>query len=164
MAPAGYGKGWTVRYTTELTDEVDFYAAWRGVLGAARPTAYGESPPRGYRDVDTSRRPVLPTEAAPRDVARLLTAARAVSILPMLKRAGKQSRPAGSGSAVTKRRTRAGPCARRDGGRRWTACLFGDNQFFGVNHMSEEKARAQQMRFQTIDAIMSCLTRPTTRV
>ena len=26
--------------------------------------------------------------------------------------------------------------------------LFGDNQFFGVNHMSEEKARAQQMRFQ----------------
>ena len=26
--------------------------------------------------------------------------------------------------------------------------LFGDNQFFGVNHMSEEKARAQAMRFQ----------------
>ncbi len=25
LAPAGYGKGWTVRYTTELTDEVDFY-------------------------------------------------------------------------------------------------------------------------------------------
>ena len=24
--------------------------------------------------------------------------------------------------------------------------LFGDNQFFGVNHMSEEKARAQSMR------------------
>lgn len=24
-APEGYGKGWTVRYTTELTDEVDFY-------------------------------------------------------------------------------------------------------------------------------------------
>ncbi|WP_449281013.1 hypothetical protein [Leucobacter sp.] len=32
--------------------------------------------------------------------------------------------------------------------------LFGDNQFFGVNHMSEEKARAQQMRFQDLDAIM----------
>ena len=28
--------------------------------------------------------------------------------------------------------------------------LFGDNQFFGVNHMSEEKARAQAMRFQDI--------------
>lgn len=26
--------------------------------------------------------------------------------------------------------------------------LFGDNQFFGVNHMSEDKARAQAMRFQ----------------
>lgn len=35
--------------------------------------------------------------------------------------------------------------------------LFGDNQFFGVNHMSEEKARAQAMRFQNIDAIMSVL-------
>lgn len=35
--------------------------------------------------------------------------------------------------------------------------LFGDNQFFGVNHMSEEKARAQAMRFQSTDAIMSVL-------
>jgi hypothetical protein len=35
--------------------------------------------------------------------------------------------------------------------------LFGDNQFFGVNHMSEEKARAQAMRFQDGDAIMEVL-------
>lgn len=35
--------------------------------------------------------------------------------------------------------------------------LFGDNQFFGVNHMSEEKARAQQMRFQNLDAVMDVL-------
>ena len=35
--------------------------------------------------------------------------------------------------------------------------LFGDNQFFGVNHMSEEKARAQAMRFQNIDAVISVL-------
>jgi hypothetical protein len=35
--------------------------------------------------------------------------------------------------------------------------LFGDNQFFGVNHMSEEKARAQAMRFQDIKAIISVL-------
>lgn len=35
--------------------------------------------------------------------------------------------------------------------------LFGDNQFFGVNHMSEEKARTQQMRFQDLDAVMSVL-------
>ena len=35
--------------------------------------------------------------------------------------------------------------------------LFGDNQFFGVNHMSEEKARAQAMRFQRDDAIIEVL-------
>lgn len=35
--------------------------------------------------------------------------------------------------------------------------LFGDNQFFGVNHMSEEKARAQQMQFQDSSAIMRVL-------
>ena len=35
--------------------------------------------------------------------------------------------------------------------------LFGDNQFFGVNHMSEEKARAQAMRFREIDAVIETL-------
>ncbi len=35
--------------------------------------------------------------------------------------------------------------------------LFGDNQFFGVNHMSEDKARAQTMRFQRTEAIMDVL-------
>lgn len=35
--------------------------------------------------------------------------------------------------------------------------LFGDNQFFGVNHMSEEKARAQQMRFQDLQAVVDVL-------
>jgi hypothetical protein len=35
--------------------------------------------------------------------------------------------------------------------------LFGDNQFFGVNHMSEEKARAQAMRFQDVGAVMAVL-------
>jgi hypothetical protein len=35
--------------------------------------------------------------------------------------------------------------------------LFGDNQFFGVNHMSEEKARAQSMRFQDLQAIIDVL-------
>jgi hypothetical protein len=35
--------------------------------------------------------------------------------------------------------------------------LFGDNQFFGVNHMSEEKARAQQLRFQDIGAVIDVL-------
>ena len=35
--------------------------------------------------------------------------------------------------------------------------LFGDNQFFGINHMSEEKARAQAMRFQRDEAIIEIL-------
>ena len=35
--------------------------------------------------------------------------------------------------------------------------LFGDNQFFGVNHMSEDKARAQAMHFQTTQAIIDVL-------
>jgi hypothetical protein len=35
--------------------------------------------------------------------------------------------------------------------------LFGDNQFFGINHMSEEKARAQAMRFQDTEAIVAVL-------
>jgi len=35
--------------------------------------------------------------------------------------------------------------------------VFGDNQFFGVNHMSEEKARAQSLQFQNIDAIIEVL-------
>ncbi|WP_200892010.1 hypothetical protein [Microbacterium hydrocarbonoxydans] len=32
--------------------------------------------------------------------------------------------------------------------------LLGDNQFFGINHMSEEKARAQAIRFQDTKAIL----------
>lgn len=35
--------------------------------------------------------------------------------------------------------------------------LFGDNQFFGVNHMSEDKARAQAIKFQDTQAIIDIL-------
>jgi len=35
--------------------------------------------------------------------------------------------------------------------------LFGDNQFFAVNHMSEEKARTQAIRFQNVQAIIDVL-------
>ena len=35
--------------------------------------------------------------------------------------------------------------------------LFGDNQFFGVNHASEDKARAPAMRFQDIEAVIGVL-------
>ncbi len=35
--------------------------------------------------------------------------------------------------------------------------IFGDNQFFGVNHMSEEKARQQLMRFKDMNTIIKVL-------
>jgi len=35
--------------------------------------------------------------------------------------------------------------------------LFGDNQFFGVNHISDEKSRAQLIKFKTDQAIISVL-------
>src|SRR5690348_18394110 len=35
--------------------------------------------------------------------------------------------------------------------------LFGDNQFLGINHFSEEKARQQAMKFQDVDAILDVL-------
>jgi hypothetical protein len=35
--------------------------------------------------------------------------------------------------------------------------VIGDNQFFGVNHMSEEKARAQAVRFQDMTAVIDVL-------
>src|SRR5260370_21761974 len=37
--------------------------------------------------------------------------------------------------------------------------IFGDNQFFGVNHMSEEKARQQALRFKDTAAIIEVLDR-----
>lgn len=35
--------------------------------------------------------------------------------------------------------------------------LFGDNQFFGINHMSEDKALAQAMKFQSLGAIIEII-------
>lgn len=32
--------------------------------------------------------------------------------------------------------------------------IFGDNQFFGINHMSEEKGQAQAERFKSVDSII----------
>lgn len=43
------------------------------------------------------------------------------------------------------------------GGHQMDRLLFGDNQFFGINHMSEEKARAQAMKFQDLSAIIETL-------
>ncbi|HJP69648.1 MAG TPA: Gfo/Idh/MocA family oxidoreductase [Sphingomicrobium sp.] len=56
-APEGYAKGWTVRYTTELTDEVDFYV--RGEEYSAQVDVWlkriGDSAVRGTADfIDAS--------------------------------------------------------------------------------------------------------------
>lgn len=37
--------------------------------------------------------------------------------------------------------------------------IFGDNQFFGINHMSEEKAQAQAERFKDLSAIVEVVDR-----
>ena len=35
--------------------------------------------------------------------------------------------------------------------------IFGDNQFFGINHMSEEKAQAQYEKFRNVSAIIDVI-------
>jgi hypothetical protein len=35
--------------------------------------------------------------------------------------------------------------------------IFGDNQFFGVNHMSEEKSQQQLMKFNSVDSMVDTL-------
>ena len=37
--------------------------------------------------------------------------------------------------------------------------IFGDNQFFGINHMSEEKAQARAERFKNVSAIIQVVDR-----
>src|ERR1700722_7271657 len=58
-------------------------------------------------------------------------------------------RPAGSAWRAAVRRRRKEPVMER--------VLFGDNQFFGINHMSEEKALAQAMKFQNTSAIIDVI-------
>ena len=35
--------------------------------------------------------------------------------------------------------------------------IFGDNQFFGINHMSEEKAQALSEKFKDLNAIIEVI-------
>ena len=42
--------------------------------------------------------------------------------------------------------------------------IFGDNQFFGVNHSSDEKSRAQAIRFKDNQAIIDVLNIAVTRL
>jgi hypothetical protein len=49
------------------------------------------------------------------------------------------------------------PVRRQSTGADVQRVLFGDNQFFGINHFSEEKARQQAIKFQDIEAILDVL-------
>jgi hypothetical protein len=49
------------------------------------------------------------------------------------------------------------PAERGEKGVPMDRLLFGDNQFFGINHMSEEKARSQALRFQELGAVLEVL-------
>ena len=35
--------------------------------------------------------------------------------------------------------------------------IFGDNQFFGVNHMSEEKSEKQLLKFSSVEKMVNTL-------
>ncbi|WP_231601798.1 hypothetical protein [Salinibacterium sp. NG253] len=60
-------------------------------------------------------------------------------------------------STTAPRTTDSGGPLTTPGSSKLDPVLFGDNQFFGINHRSEEKAREQAMRFQDLDAIMAVI-------
>ena len=143
--PDGYEQGWNVRYTTELTEPVWFYL--RGEEYSAQVDHFVDRVKAGeldglngfaergrdrphHRD-DARRRAQGRVDARRRRGHRAATASRRRRSLPWIQ--------ASAGACREQAETRGRPMDR---------LLFGDNQFFGVNHMSEEKARAQAMRFQ----------------
>ena len=156
-----YDRGWSVRYTTELTEPVDFYV--RGEEYSAQidsgSRASAKEPCRGTGTSSRLRRPTRCWRRSPPDQARPWPSAS-----PDHQRHHRRRRPAQPPGRPS---TRHVPWPGRGRGGRelddgWGGVevdrlLFGDNQFFGVNHMSEEKARAQAMRFQSLDAVMSVL-------
>ena len=134
----GYREGWNVKYTTELTRRRALLPARRGVQrpdrrlrrrGARRPAAEPERLRRRGRD-----RPHHRADARRRGRGRAAGARRR---RPRRRRGRPGARAAWSAPSRPAR-IRA----------RMDRLLFGDNQFFGINHMSEEKARAQAMQFQ----------------
>ena len=144
----GTGEGWTVRYTTDLTEEVWFYL--RGEEYSAQIDYFAQSveraPPR--------RREHLRVGARSRSRRGDDSLGRGGdSLRRPIGRAGPQGR-SGRGSAEDEHRV---PAMTPTSGHVMDRVLFGDNQFFGVNHMSEEKARAQSMRFQDLEAIIDVL-------
>jgi hypothetical protein len=137
-----------VRYTTDLTDEVWYYL--RGEEYSAQIDYFVRSIQQGRTDGSNTFRSALAADRVRRDDRRG-SATRAPGRRPRPRQREEPLRT----PVQLKRRPRFNEPMDR--------VLFGDNQFFGVNHMSEEKARAQQMRFQDLGAIIDVLDAPTRR-
>ena len=149
--PSGYEQGWNVRYTTELTEPVWFYL--RGEEYSAQIDYFVQR----IKERRTGRHQQLPSAAVTDKIIAHDDRRRRARRLDLPRRRRDPLEPA---PARPRLATRPAACA-------WAAArwrcptmdrlLFGDNQFFGVNHMSEEKARAQALRFQDIGAVIEVL-------
>ena len=157
--PRGLRAGWNVRYTTELTEPVWFYL--RGEEYSAQIDAFvdaGRAPgePDGHERLRRAR--PRPTATIAMMVADAAARPAPATTAPSARPRRPRGRGAG-GDAVA-----AAPRSADDGERyAMDRLLFGDNQFFGVNHMSEEKARAQRCASRTSTPSSTSSTPPTTR-
>ena len=144
-ALAGRRQGWTIRYTTDLTDEVWFYL--RGEEYSAQIDYFAQSIKRPRSTARTRFRSALEADR----VVAMITGT-AGNPQPRRRR-----RPRRQACSVAHRSDDAQRIAAQVEAHDMDRVLFGDNQFFGVNHMSEEKARAQAMRFQDTAGIIDVL-------
>jgi hypothetical protein len=137
-----------VRYTTDLSDEVWFYL--RGEEYSAQIDYFAQSIKARRLDGENTFAGALGRRPGGRSDARRRSAHDVMPAGTLRRRPDPASGRESSGEAMSSA-TASDPVAPMD------RVLFGDNQFFGVNHMSEEKARAQSMRFQDLDAIIAVL-------
>ncbi len=141
-------EGWTVRYTTDLTPPVRYYV--RGEEYSHQLDYFVESVRTRRRvtpyDFSSAHDTDIVLDMIKRDAAAGGRTAAAANGDP------RDLGPRGEASVVSSHVDPPNAPEHSHG-----EALFGDNQFFGVNHMSEEKARAQAMRFQDIAAIIEVL-------
>ena len=141
--PDGYEQGWNVRYTTELTEPVWFYL--RGEEYSAQVESFVAQVLAGEPDEHNGFAAAAATD---RTIGMMVA-----DVDP--GRLDRRRRSPGRAPRSPAKRSLLPPA--QEGGVAMDRLLFGDNQFFGVNHMSEEKARAQQLRFQDIGAVIDVL-------
>ena len=151
----GFSPGWNVRYTTELTPPVWFYV--RGEEYSAQIDHFVQCIKTG-----TSARSNFRTAS---DASLVVAMMRADAAKPRTTVAlgvggpecGEVQRSSSLHARLYARHLDSTIEFRPMNSALMDRVLFGDNQFFGVNHMSEEKARQQAMRFQKIAAVIDVL-------